>query len=477
VIWRGPTSSASSARRFDRNGSPRAAAFQVTLDSYWGHAVATAAAGSFVVAWSDTGGVLGAQRFDDLGAPIGASFVVVESVPYGGYFPAVAMNDVGDFVVVGASWYERQYDVFGRRYDRSGAAVGAQFQVNLFTPSEQNFPAAAMAPDGSFVVVWQSTPSGSEDNDVFARRYDAGGSPVGGEIQVNTHTALFQGSPDVALGADGSFFVVWNSHEQDGSSNGVFGRGFDRRGAPLGGEIQINDRTVSSQTQPAVALGRTGDLVVTWANTGEASGVYAKRYHFSGSTGDLDRDGVLDGLDNCPTVANPDQEDANGDGFGDDCVSPDVVVPPTARFGANPVIGRGTVIEDGVVVGDYAVLGDFVRILRQARAGHRLWVGDLVTLGRRVRLGDDVRVGFASRLEAGVAVGDGATIGDQVVVRRNALVEAGAIVEPLVQIGAGARIGAGATLGMGAKIGRGAVVLPGAVVPPGTTVPPGVTAP
>src|SRR4029453_13152591 len=43
---------------------------------------------------------------------------------------------------------------------------------------------------------------------------------------------------------------------------------------------------------------------------------------------DSDGDGMPNDVDNCPTIANPDQTDANGDGFGDTCVSPTVNMPP-----------------------------------------------------------------------------------------------------------------------------------------------------
>ena len=41
---------------------------------------------------------------------------------------------------------------------------------------------------------------------------------------------------------------------------------------------------------------------------------------------DPDHDGVVREIDNCPTRANADQSDTNGDGFGDACVSPTVFI-------------------------------------------------------------------------------------------------------------------------------------------------------
>jgi hypothetical protein len=37
---------------------------------------------------------------------------------------------------------------------------------------------------------------------------------------------------------------------------------------------------------------------------------------------DTDKDGYTDNIDNCPTVFNPDQADANNDGIGDACSNP-----------------------------------------------------------------------------------------------------------------------------------------------------------
>jgi hypothetical protein len=41
-----------------------------------------------------------------------------------------------------------------------------------------------------------------------------------------------------------------------------------------------------------------------------------------GQGGDTDNDGICDHVDNCPTVANPDQKDSNGNGIGDVCDQP-----------------------------------------------------------------------------------------------------------------------------------------------------------
>lgn len=69
----------------------------------------------------------------------------------------------------------------------------------------------------------------------------------------------------------------------------------------------------------------------TWywriAVTTAAGTTYSQTWSFTASEApDEDRDGVEDGRDNCPTVANPDQRDTNRNGIGDAC-EPDRVPP------------------------------------------------------------------------------------------------------------------------------------------------------
>ena len=83
------------------------------------------------------------------------------------------------------------------------------------------------------------------------------------------------------------------------------------------------------------------DLIgpVTIAPDGSFYGTALAGFYFAGEiyhiTADADGDGVLDGIDNCPTLANADQIDTNGDGIGDAC-SPAghlTIAPASLDFG------------------------------------------------------------------------------------------------------------------------------------------------
>ncbi len=240
-------------------------------------AVASDAAGNFVVVWkgdSQDGsgfGIFG-QRFDSVGARAGSEFQVNTYTPLDQDSPDVAADEAGNFLVVWKRVAPESADsnLFAQRFDAAGQPAGGEFQVNSSTTGEAAvLPAVAADGLGNFVVVWQ-------DDEVIARRFDADGAPLGGEFQVNSATFDAQGRPAVAssaasaassastAGTPGSFVVVWDSYGQDGSNYGIFGQRFDSAGTPVGGEFQVNTYTSNWQVAPAAAMGPLGDFVVVW---------------------------------------------------------------------------------------------------------------------------------------------------------------------------------------------------------------------
>lgn len=79
--------------------------------------------------------------------------------------------------------------------------------------------------------------------------------PFGDPFIVNTTTAGDQRSPDVAVGPDGRFVVVWRSEDRDGSGWGVIARWLDWDGTALTGEVQVNTTTAARATPRARRAG------------------------------------------------------------------------------------------------------------------------------------------------------------------------------------------------------------------------------
>ncbi len=221
-------------RRYDSAGAAQGGEFQVniyTTSTQFHPAVAADAAGDFVVVWQSStqdgssDGVFG-RRYDSAGAAQGGEFQVNTYTTNIQRYPRVATDAAGAFVVVWASYLQDGsfFGVFGRRYASAGVAQGGEFQVNTHTLDRQYYPAVAADAAGAFVVVWQSLSQDGSSYGMFGRRYDSGGVAQGGEFQVNTYTTSDQILSAVAATAAGGFVVIWSSYTQDGSLFGVFGQ-------------------------------------------------------------------------------------------------------------------------------------------------------------------------------------------------------------------------------------------------------------
>jgi hypothetical protein len=280
------------AQRFDTAGMRVGAQFQVntyTTDYQFFASVAIAAGGDFVVVWAsdgsgdtDTSGLsIQGQRFDVDGIEIGGEFQINTHTPFKQNLPEVALNSKGDFVVVwesvGSSDTDTDgYSIQGQRFDAAGGELGAQFQVNTITGSDQRIPKVAVEPEGDFVVIWESDRSSGTDDSlksVQGQRYDAKGAPVGEEFQVNTYTTSHQRFPSVAIETNGDFIVAWESFGSTGGDTdrtSIQIRRFDAAGASVGGEFQVNTYTTGYQGFPSVGIGSDGDFAVVWTSVASA---------------------------------------------------------------------------------------------------------------------------------------------------------------------------------------------------------------
>ena len=256
------------------------------------------AGGGFVVTWTDqlsgvdgSGWGIFAQRFGVDGQALGSQFQVNSTTASSQSEPSIAALNDGGFLIAyrdGGNADGSADGVFAQRYDATGATVGAEFQVNTQTSSNQFDPSAASLADGGFVITWTSVNSGSAgDGDgwgTFAQRYNAAGNPVGGEFQVNTNT---QGSQyeAVATGLTGGGFVItWRDDSAlDSASSGVFAQLYDAAGNSVGSEFRVNETTEGSEFEPTIAALDTGGFVIAWRDSTGSDDVYAQQYDSAGN--------------------------------------------------------------------------------------------------------------------------------------------------------------------------------------------------
>ena len=292
-----------------------------TTDYQYLPAIASDDTGAFVIAWASDGDGsytgIRARRFGSLANPLGDDFQVNTYTTDLQTFPRVATNGNG-FVVVwqsnpglGSSNPGQDGDgsgIFGQRYDSTGTPAGGEFQVNVYTTGNQVSPAVAMDSTGAFVVVWAGL--GAQDplaSDVFARRYDADGSPVGGEIPVNVYTTGYQSDPDIAMDATGEFVVVWHSYDPAGATADIVGRRFSADATPMTPDFPINAYTTGQQRLGRIGMAADGSFIVTWEDWFQIDeiDVFARRFEANGKPrgSDFLVNAYTTGLQYTPVVA------------------------------------------------------------------------------------------------------------------------------------------------------------------------------
>lgn len=280
-----------SALRIDLNASADTDAVEALVEAF---TYATTGAinrtqQSFNISVSGTGGSTSATATliidDDLVLPATGEDELVNSfVSDQQSNPVIADLSGGGYVVVWVSEGQdnpnasSQTGVFAQVYNANGSPVGVEFQVNDIAPQSQFEPSVTGLSNGNFVVTFTDA-NGVRDGSgsaVVAQIFDASGAPIGSNQVVNEETQSTQDTSQVVALDNGRFMVLWDSETSgsagDGNREGIFGRVFAADGTPEGGEFQINSTTAQSQRDVSAAVLDNGDVIVVWQDNGGADG-------------------------------------------------------------------------------------------------------------------------------------------------------------------------------------------------------------
>ncbi len=200
-------------------------------------------------------------------AAIGGEFQVNTYTTGFQTFPAIASNSAGGFVVVwdnlyraGASQDGDGSGIFGQRFDQNGGEVGSEFQANTFTIGDQVEPDIAHY-DNGFAVAWvtDATPTF-----LSAQRFRSDGASIGEEFEVHRGVERFfvESGPSVGSWPDGRLVVVWTSTVQGVEQ--VVGRRIDTQRGFVGAEFVVASAAEGPVAYPNVAVGEDGSFAVVW---------------------------------------------------------------------------------------------------------------------------------------------------------------------------------------------------------------------
>ena len=297
--------------------------------------VASSSSGKFMVVWQQGDGNIFGQIFINDGTKLNDRFQINTHQIYGTLSIIILTND--NFVV---SWdYSSQ--IFNQILTNNGVKVGSQ---NNFTQQGEYISTASLA-NGNFVmsysnqsiyaiicysngtmlksefivnthinqhdississlstsnfmIVWESIGQdiiGSNDYGVYGQSFTSFGAKIGNEFRVNLYIIGDQAYPSIGSLVNDNYIVTWQSKNQDGYENGVYGQILDSTGDKIGSEFKINTYTISNQQNPSVSSLINNNFVVVWESNnnqdGSGYGIFGNIYQSNG---------LIIGFDTCP---------------------------------------------------------------------------------------------------------------------------------------------------------------------------------
>jgi hypothetical protein len=231
-------------------------------------AIAMAPDGRFAVAFqtynnfpATPSSLIEVQRFAADGTPAGALLAPDGLADQDGEPPALAMADDGRFSL---AWVGQPANLRVRSYGADGTPLTAALEVGAANSNAR--PSIGMAGDGHFVLTARQDTTVGETGGVYGWRFASGGAADGARVTLWTGGPLNSnyGEPTIGMGDDGRAFLAFDGAQANGYESDVWGRRFDAAGTPLGDRFGVSDYTAYSQSGADVEIDDDGDVFVAY---------------------------------------------------------------------------------------------------------------------------------------------------------------------------------------------------------------------
>jgi len=266
--------------------------------------IALSAGGSYVVAWesvtSSGAGNAYIRVFNADGSPLTSEIrvnAITSRTPSSefsssrGFDPTVAVDQNGNFVVVfKANGSADSVGIYARRFQANGTPIGNEFLVNAASTDKQSDTSIAMAPDGRFVVTWtleNILKSGKTANgmqgDIYAQRFAANGTKLGSQFLVHAKSSLPEGQSTVAVDASGNFAIGWAHTDYTivGGGTSRFSQLLVQRYNAAGSKLGSQIQLTAGGSAVSLAYDGMGNLLTSWR---EGDGLLAQVFSPSGAS-------------------------------------------------------------------------------------------------------------------------------------------------------------------------------------------------
>jgi len=164
--------------------------------------------------------------------------------------------------------------------ERETSHIGFDEFVVSNGANSQRAPDIAVGPEGDFMMVWVDLRNGTHSS-IYGQLFDKSGNKMGSEDVLSTG-ATHRDQAKVAVNPDDRYMIVWTDQINMSNVN-IRAQMLDGSGNKMGSEVTVFPAG-TFQTNPAIAAGPDGNFAIAWEDKqGAHTEIYAQRFDRNGT--------------------------------------------------------------------------------------------------------------------------------------------------------------------------------------------------